>query len=302
MTYKEFIDNILETRGRFSCGDEYHEKHHIVPRCMGGGNEEENLIDLYAREHFEAHRLLALENPDDYGLIYAWFRMSFGKNQDRITHIVTAEEYEEARTKVAQLTSLRFKGRKVSEETKIKMSQSQKGRPLSEEHRKKLSENHADFKGENSYWYGKNFSEEHRKKLSESHKGKCGLSGENSYMYGKHHSEETKRKISQALKGQSKSEETKNKMSVGQEKKPIMCLETGKVFVSATNVDKRQGISQADISSCCRGTRKTAGGYQWKYLYDQIQKDGTVIPGAITLGLITEEEALRMLEEQKEME
>lgn len=52
LTYKEFIDNILETRGRFACGDEYHERHHIVPKCIGGGNEELNLIDLYAREHF----------------------------------------------------------------------------------------------------------------------------------------------------------------------------------------------------------------------------------------------------------
>lgn len=39
-TYEEFINNILETRGRFACGDEYHERHHIVPKCMGGTNEE----------------------------------------------------------------------------------------------------------------------------------------------------------------------------------------------------------------------------------------------------------------------
>ena len=64
MTYEEFINNILETRGRFACGDEYHERHHIVPKCMDGSNDEENLIDLFAREHFEAHRLLALENSD----------------------------------------------------------------------------------------------------------------------------------------------------------------------------------------------------------------------------------------------
>ena len=42
--------------------------------------------------------------------------------------------------------------------------------------------------------------------------------------------------------------------------------------------------------------------YIWKYLYDQTRKDGTIIPGAITLGLITEEEALKMLEEQKDTE
>ena len=65
VTYEEFINNILETRGRNGCGDEYHETHHIVPKCMGGSNDKENLIDLFAREHFEAHRLLALENPEN---------------------------------------------------------------------------------------------------------------------------------------------------------------------------------------------------------------------------------------------
>ena len=49
VTYEEFINNILETRGRNGCGDEYHETHHIVPKCMGGSNDEDNLIDLFAR-------------------------------------------------------------------------------------------------------------------------------------------------------------------------------------------------------------------------------------------------------------
>ena len=47
MTYLEFINNILETRGRFSCNSEYHERHHIVPKCMNGSDDETNLIDLY---------------------------------------------------------------------------------------------------------------------------------------------------------------------------------------------------------------------------------------------------------------
>ena len=38
-----------------------------------------------------------------------------------------------------------------------------------------------------------------------------------------------------------------------------------------------------------------------EYLYDQTRKDGTIIPGAITLGLITEEEALKQLEEQNNL-
>lgn len=32
LTYKQFIDNILQTRGRFNCGEEYHKRHHILPK------------------------------------------------------------------------------------------------------------------------------------------------------------------------------------------------------------------------------------------------------------------------------
>lgn len=65
MNYKTFIENILNTRGRFACGEEYHECHHIIPKSCGGTNDKDNLIDLFAKEHFIAHKLLALENPDN---------------------------------------------------------------------------------------------------------------------------------------------------------------------------------------------------------------------------------------------
>lgn len=42
---------------------------------MGGTNDEENLIDLFAQEHFIAHRLLTEENPDNEKLVYAWWCM-----------------------------------------------------------------------------------------------------------------------------------------------------------------------------------------------------------------------------------
>ena len=55
------------------------------------------------------------------------------------------------------------KGRTVSEETRKKMGEAQKGHTVSEETRKKMSE---------AWDYDKHFSEETRNKLSEAHKGK----------------------------------------------------------------------------------------------------------------------------------
>ena len=127
MTYEEFINNILETRGRFECGEEYHERHHIVPKCMGGSNDEENLIDLFAREHFEAHRLLAIENPENSKLTYAWWCMcsfpGYSKNREE----VIAEEYEEARIVFLKNFSgekSTWYGRHHTEEVKQKIDES----------------------------------------------------------------------------------------------------------------------------------------------------------------------------------
>lgn len=96
MTYDEFMNNILSSRGRFSCGEDYHEKHHIKPICCGGNNDEENLIDLFAEEHYIAHKLLALENPNNAKLQFAWWQMCHCKKEDR-EYEVSAEDYAMAR-------------------------------------------------------------------------------------------------------------------------------------------------------------------------------------------------------------
>lgn len=110
-TYNEFIQNILDTRGRFNCGNEYHERHHITPKCMGGKNEEENLIDLYAREHFIAHKLLADENPDNAHLSYAYGCMAWVKKDGQKRYELTPEEYEEAKIAFSKANSVIVKER-----------------------------------------------------------------------------------------------------------------------------------------------------------------------------------------------
>ena len=50
---------------------EYVEGHHIIPICMGGPNNKDNIVYLTAREHFVAHQLLSLIYPKIPGLIFA---------------------------------------------------------------------------------------------------------------------------------------------------------------------------------------------------------------------------------------
>lgn len=81
-------------------------------------------------------------------------------------------------------------GKKASKTHCKNISEALKGRKLSEEHRKNLSESK---KGENNVWFGKKFTEEHCKNISESNKGKHS---------GKKHSLKAKKKMSEARSGE----------------------------------------------------------------------------------------------------
>lgn len=185
-------------------GGEYHERHHITPKCIGGTDDEENLIDLYAREHFIAHMMLAKENPDNKKLTLAWHIMTNVKTTHQQRYQVTPEEYEESRIayiktmigennpskseETRRKKSEAIKGEKNhnygkhrSTSTRKKISEAHKGKVLSDDTRKKISESKT---GENNPNYGKRFSEDHRKKLSESAKLRCTEEWKNNYRDG----------------------------------------------------------------------------------------------------------------------
>lgn len=56
---KIYQDFIVSRREREASIVGYSEKHHILPRALGGGNEKCNLIRLVPEDHFFAHLLLA---------------------------------------------------------------------------------------------------------------------------------------------------------------------------------------------------------------------------------------------------
>lgn len=165
MTYEEFIQNILETRGRFGCGNKYHERHHIVPKSVGGSNDESNLIDLFAKEHYEAHRLLAEENPDVKQYWLAFYCMSTIKHNNRYVrdYEISADEYEELRKEA----SLRFSGENnpMYGIHNCGEKAGRYGKPFSEESKRKISEHHADVSGSNNPMYGRKRTKEEIEKI-----------------------------------------------------------------------------------------------------------------------------------------
>ena len=106
----------------------------------------------------------------------------------------------------------------------------------SEETKKKISESKI----------GITFSEEHKKKISEA------LSGEKSPNFGKHFSEEHKKKISQSKGVNGILQFSKDGELIAE-------------YSSLTKASRQTGCSAPHICSCCKGKRKSCGGYIWKY-------------------------------------
>ena len=57
MDYQNIYNNIINTRKQKTFNG-YTEKHHIIPKSLGGRDSKDNLVELSAREHFICHLLL----------------------------------------------------------------------------------------------------------------------------------------------------------------------------------------------------------------------------------------------------
>jgi len=142
-------------------------------------------------------------------------------------------------------------GIKASQESREKMSKSQKSKIFTEEHRKNLSISRKkrviseetkrkisnSKKGMPSVFKGKKHTEESRRKMSNALKGKKmsidtrkklskSLKGKNTWKKNTTLSEETRKKISKSLLGRKHTEESKRKMSISQKKNPPMLGKT----------------------------------------------------------------------------
>lgn len=94
MNYEKIYTSLCE-RGKLERQLDYCEVHHIIPRCMGGTNELNNLTKLSYREHYLAHYLLVKMFPDNSGINYAFLCMLRKHNENRI---LTSRMYDSIKT------------------------------------------------------------------------------------------------------------------------------------------------------------------------------------------------------------
>lgn len=83
MNYQKIYNNIVR-RGQQRILEGYKESHHIVPRCIGGTDDADNLVYLTPEEHYLCHLLLVKIYPNNIKLVKAaMFMVSSNNDQQR---------------------------------------------------------------------------------------------------------------------------------------------------------------------------------------------------------------------------
>ncbi len=232
MNYQRIYNQIIE-QAKTRQLEGYTEKHHIIPRCIGGSNSKNNLVKLTAREHFICHVLLCEIYPDNKKLKYALCLMNIGK-----------QKYKEANYKISNRIYERLKH---EHSLLMRGNQTRKGVPCSEETKRKIGEANRKPKPEGFGKKPKGFGE----RVGNSHKGRK-------------NSKETIEKMSKAKKGKIGNESQKQKIS-----KPIIQYDLQGNFIKEWRSGKEAGltlgISNGSIANALRGRYKQMNGYIWKY-------------------------------------
>lgn len=208
-----------------------------------------------------ANGLGYIESPKFWNAIqkYGWDGFEHIIIQDNLT-LDEANSLEESLIKKYNTTSDEFgynlqsggENKLHSEETKKKIGEANKGRYVSSETREKISKANS---GENSSWYGRKHTKEERDKISKGVSGEkngmYGKIGSDNPWYGKHHSKETKKRWSKKV----------NQYDLN--------MNLIKTWDSIADAQNTLGISH--ISDCCKGKRKIAGNFLWRYK-DEVDK------------------------------
>ena len=112
MNYQKLYDSIIIMARHRSLQNEYTEKHHIIPRCLSGTDDNNNIAILTAREHFICHYLLTKiytkESFKWYKMNHAFMIMkasSYGQHR-----YINSRLYESVRKQFSKMQSKKMQG------------------------------------------------------------------------------------------------------------------------------------------------------------------------------------------------
>jgi hypothetical protein len=114
MDYPSIYKNLINKRLLLPASQEgYSEKHHIIPRSLGGADIKNNIVHLTAREHFIAHLLLCKIHQNDiasYAKMLKAFLMMLTCQSGYQNRYISSRKYQYLREQMAQYLSVSYMG------------------------------------------------------------------------------------------------------------------------------------------------------------------------------------------------
>lgn len=244
MNYQKIYQNLIQrSKSRILESSAYTETHHIIPRCIGGTDVVDNLVELTPEEHLIAHLLLVKIYPNNSKLVYAanwmtsrvrnnkeygWVKREFATVDSRAKTGVsrTVESIEKQRSTVLEKYKNGYTspilGRSLSDDHKRSISEGNKGKSVPVASRSSLDGyilRYGEIEGQKRYlqdsqkkktnsleFYIKKYGEKIGTEKYQFRNDQLSkrMSGNSNHFYGKTHTEETRKKISESNVGKSK--------------------------------------------------------------------------------------------------
>lgn len=140
-----YISIIASAQSRELPSSVYVERHHIIPKSLGGLDISWNIVKLTGKEHFIVHKLLTkfTTGPARYKMTHALWRM-IGRKDKRDRHKVSASEYQRIKSLNAQAMSEAKKGKRYPAQLEAAAKRRgipahNKGKSMQEDQKKKIS-------------------------------------------------------------------------------------------------------------------------------------------------------------------
>lgn len=258
MNYQRIYDEfIADRRIKEPSLTGYTEKHHVLPRSLGGDNSKENLIKLSAQDHYFAHELLA--------------KIHKGKMSNALWMMTNSKKYKASRLMYQSIREQHVKevspklikaitGRKKSQDEINKISQSLrvyfknnpdaiKGRTFTDEAKRKLSASLKEFyKDRDGSRKGKKQTPQAIKKQRDY------MLSDKNHFRGKSLSESQRKKIGDAQRG------CKNHSYKNQQYKFYHSIH-GEFTGTQNDLVKVFSVPKTNASRLCLGCRKVSSGW-----------------------------------------
>ena len=225
----------------------YTERHHIVPRSLGGSDDKSNLILLTAEDHVHAHLMLA--------------KIHGGAQWLAVTYIVESMQ-SERKVPTRRMIVLAAIARQAALRN-LNQWHSMFIPHVREKMIKRMRENNPMCDP-----IVKAASDIKRKASLQKPEARAANSARQKARYTTEEGRAEMRRRGALAKQTEKSNQKRREKLSGEKNyraRQVICLDTGVIYAALKDATRAAGVSHSKISLVCSGKRKTAGGYRWAY-------------------------------------